>query len=85
MHIGATSRSGEVIVTLRFLGINPGTPDDGSPTIWLDDATGDLIIQSYKADEATLAECRQIGEIPGHETVIRLPPQMFQFLPTPDA
>ena len=69
-------------MALQFLGINPGTPDDGSPTMWLDDETGDLIIQSYRADDATLAECRRTGDIPGHETVIRLPPQMFQFFPT---
>jgi hypothetical protein len=68
-------------MTLRFLGINPNTPDDGSPTIWIEEETGDLIIQSYKVDEAVLAQCRQTGEIPGHETVIRLPSQMFQFLP----
>lgn len=68
-------------MTLRFLGINPNTPDDGSPTIWLEEETGDLIIQSYKVDEAVLAQCRQTGEIPSHETVIRLPPQMLQFLP----
>ncbi|GAA1037187.1 hypothetical protein GCM10009566_09670 [Streptomyces murinus] len=37
---------------LRFLGIIPNTPVDDSPTIWLDEDTGDLLIQSYKATEA---------------------------------
>ena len=68
-------------MTLRFLGINPGTPDDGSPTLWLDEETGDYVIQSYRADEATLAECRETGEIPDHETVIRWPAVMMQFFP----
>lgn len=78
----------EAVVTLRFLGIHSGSPDDGSPTIWLDDETADLVIQSYKADAATLEGCRVVGSIPGHssdvpdhETVIRLPASMLQFIP----
>lgn len=68
-------------MALRFLGINPGTPNDGSPTIWLDEETGDYIVQSYKVDDAVLEECRKTGDIPGHETVIRLPAVMMQFFP----
>jgi hypothetical protein len=73
------------------LGIFPNTPDDGSPTIWRDVDTGDLVIQSYRADEETLRQCREVGSIPGHstdvpehETVIRLPASMIQFLPQRD-
>jgi hypothetical protein len=77
-------------VSLKFLGIDPDSPDDGSPTIWLDEATGDLVIQSWKADDATLRECQEVGSVPGHttdvpahETVIRLPANMLQFIPRP--
>lgn len=77
-------------MSLRFLGIYPNTPDDGSPTIWLDEATGDLVIQSWKADAATLRECEAVGSVPGHttdvpdhEAVIRLPANMLQFIPRP--
>jgi hypothetical protein len=77
-------------MTLRFLGIWPNTPDDGSPTIWLDDATGDLVIQSWKADEATVREAQAVGSVPGHstgipehETMIRLPANMLRFIPRP--
>ena len=73
---------------LTFLGIDPGSPDDGSPTIWRDEESGDLVIQSYRADEETLRRCREVGSIPGHstdvpahETVIRLPARMLQFIP----
>ncbi len=73
---------------LRFLGIFPNTPDDNSPTIWLDDETGDLIIQSWTADQQTVKEAQQVGSIPGHgtnipphESMIRLPAVMRQFLP----
>lgn len=75
---------------LKFLGIWPNTPDDGSPTIWLDDTTGDLIIQSWRADEETLRQIRAVGSVPGHSTdvpdheaVIRLPANMLRFVPRP--
>lgn len=74
-------------MSLRFVGIDPESPQDGSPTIWMDEATGDLVIQSYKADPDTLAECQEVGSIPGHttdvpehETVIRLPARMIPFI-----
>jgi hypothetical protein len=77
---------------LEFLGIFPNTPDDGSPTVWRDVDTGDLVIQSYRADEETLRQCREVGSVPGHstavpehETVIRLPASMIQFLPGRDS
>ena len=77
---------------LRFLGIYPNTPNDGSPTIWIEEETGDLIIQSWKADAATVREIQKVGSVPGHttdvpehETVIRLPANMLQFIPRPEA
>ncbi|MFD9866753.1 hypothetical protein ACFXI8_17670 [Streptomyces niveus] len=79
-------------MTLKFLGIWPNTPDDGSPTIWLEERTGDLIIQSWKADEETIRQAQEAGSVPGHstgvpdhETVIRLPADMLQFIPRPDS
>lgn len=78
-------------MALKFLGIISNTPVDESPTIWQDDQTGDLIIQSYKADEDTIEQAREVGSIPGHstvvpphETVIRLPAEMLQYIPRPD-
>ncbi|MEV0438067.1 hypothetical protein AB0I84_16920 [Streptomyces spectabilis] len=77
---------------LRFLGIIPNTPDTDSPTIWLDEETGDLLIQSYAATEAEVKACREVGSIPGHSTevpdhevIIRLPKVMRQYLPGPDS
>lgn len=76
---------------LRFLGIIPNTPTDESPTIWLDEESGDLLIQSYKATEEEVRACQEIGSIPGHstnvpdhETIIRLPAVMLQYVPRPD-
>ncbi|MER7848823.1 hypothetical protein ABTZ03_33340 [Kitasatospora sp. NPDC096077] len=73
---------------LRFLGIIPNTPVDDSPTIWLDEDSGDLLIQSYTATEEEVKACQALGSIPGHstdvpdhETIIRLPAVMRRFLP----
>ncbi|WP_053203985.1 hypothetical protein [Jiangella muralis] len=75
-------------MALRFIAIDPTTSDDGSPTIWLDEDTGDLIIQSWTADQATVRDVQEVGSIPGHstdipahESVIRLPARMLPFIP----
>jgi hypothetical protein len=77
---------------LRFLGIIPNSPDTDSPTIWLDEDSGDLLIQSYRATEEEVKACQEIGSIPGHgtdvpdhETIIRLPKVMRQYLPPHDS
>jgi hypothetical protein len=62
-------------VTLRFLGKDPDSPVNGSPTLWDDGDT--YVMQGWKiTDPAALA---QIGGIPDHETVIRFPKRMMQF------
>ncbi|MGG7570345.1 hypothetical protein [Streptomyces sirii] len=73
---------------LRFLGIIPNTPDIDSPTVWQDQDSGDLLIQSYKATEEEVKACQKIGSIPGHSTdvpdheaIIRLPKIMLQYIP----
>lgn len=75
-------------MALRFLGINPDSPTDESPTVWIHEETGDLLIQSYKATEAEVLECKDAGSAPGHstdvpdhETIIRLPAVMLNYLP----
>ncbi len=76
---------------LRFLGIVPNTGKDDSPTVWMDEDSGDLLIQSYKATEEEVEACQEAGSIPGHgtavpahETIIRLPKVMIQYIPRPE-
>ncbi|UED83280.1 hypothetical protein [Streptomyces profundus] len=78
-------------MTLKFLGIIPNTPTDESPTIWLHEETGDLLIQSYKATDDEVKECQEVGSIPGHSTdvpereaIIRLPAVMLTYIPRPN-
>lgn len=62
-------------MTLRFLGTDPGSPNNGSPTLWDDGES--YVLQGWKiTDPAVLA---QIGNVPDHETVIRFPKRMMQF------
>ncbi|NDK29499.1 hypothetical protein FSY75_34735 [Streptomyces sp. TR1341] len=76
---------------LRFLGIIPNSPDTDSPTIWLDEDSGDLLIQSYRASEEEVKACKEVGSIPSHgtdvpdhEVILRLPKVMRQYLPALD-
>lgn len=60
---------------LRFLGKDPESGTNQSPTVWDDGET--YVIQGWRiTDAATLGE---IGDVPPHETVIRLPKRMMHF------
>ncbi len=68
-------------MTLRFIGVDPDSPTNGSPRVWVDSADGSIIVQGWKiTDEADLSEISAPGPIPGHETVLRLPARMAPFL-----
>jgi hypothetical protein len=68
-------------MALRFIGVDPNTPNTGSPTVWVDDADGSIVVQGWKiTDEATMADVRATGPVPDHETVLRLPARMAPFL-----
>ncbi|MFS4093960.1 hypothetical protein [Streptomyces sp. AF1A] len=63
-------------MTLHRLGKDPESPNNGSPTVYLDDETGNYILQGWRVtDPARLAEL----DIPDHETVIEFPRRMTQF------
>ena len=68
-------------MTLRLIGVDPNSPNTGSPTVWVDDVDGDIVVQGWRiADEETMAAIRATGPIPNHETVLRLPARMAPFL-----
>jgi hypothetical protein len=62
-------------MALQFLGKDPESEYNGSPTLW-DDGDSYVIQGSRITDPSTLA---QIGEVPAHETVLRFPKRMMQF------
>lgn len=71
---------------LQFIGIDPDTGKNGSPTAWVDVDNADIVIQSYTADQETRAECVKntapghTEGIPDHETVIRIPARLVPML-----
>jgi hypothetical protein len=65
-------------VSLRFLGKDPNSPVNDSPTVYYDETDDSYVLQGYRiADEAVLEQLA----IPPHETVIRFPRRMMQFFP----
>jgi hypothetical protein len=68
-------------MALRFIGVDPNTPNDGSPTVFVDEEDGSILIQGWTVtDEAVLDEVRAAGPLPGHESVVRVPARMAPFL-----
>ncbi|MGW3326264.1 hypothetical protein [Streptomyces virginiae] len=67
-------------MALRFIGIDPDSDTGQCPTVWVDEATADVVIQGWKADEALLAECLETGSIPDTEGVVRIPVRMVAML-----
>jgi hypothetical protein len=65
------------MAALRFVGKDPDSPNNGSPTVWLDEENGDFVIQGWRLDPDTLA---QVGDVPSHEVAVRLPARMAPFL-----
>lgn len=71
---------------LQYIGVDPNTGGGGSPTIWVDQGTSDLVLQGWRADDETESACAAT-EIPGHtpgipahETVIRIPARMVPLI-----
>ena len=68
-------------MALRFIGKDPESPNNGSPTVWVDEDDGSIVIQGWKiTDDSTISEITETGPIPDYETVVRLPARMAPFL-----
>jgi hypothetical protein len=67
---------GRTIVKIAFVGGNTG--QGGSPRIYRDEESGDIVVQGYLVeDPADLAQLK----IPAGETVVRVPVDLFNHLP----
>ncbi|MFB7258844.1 hypothetical protein [Streptomyces nojiriensis] len=67
-------------MTLRFIAKDPNSNGDNCPAVWVDEETQELVIQGWKIDGTTEAECLKVGSIPETETVVRIPARMTQIL-----
>ncbi|MQA82999.1 MAG: hypothetical protein GEV10_31865 [Streptosporangiales bacterium] len=64
-------------MALRFLCIDPTTANDNCPALFVDDETGDLIVQGWTdTDPLTLAEAAKVSSLAENETIVRLPARM---------
>ncbi|MCI3932596.1 hypothetical protein [Streptomyces sp. AN091965] len=67
-------------MALRFVGKDPESGDHGSPAVWVDEVTKDLVIQGWRADDRTTRASAQDVAILSHETVVRVPKRMVPLL-----
>jgi hypothetical protein len=74
-------------MTLRFVGIDPNTGGGGSPTVWVEEESADLVLQGEEAEVLLKAMVGGTAWVPGHavgipahETVIRIPARMVPIL-----
>jgi hypothetical protein len=65
-------------VTLQFLGKDPDSPVNDSPTVYYDRTDDSYVLQGYKITDLAVLAQMNIAE---HETVIRFPRRMMQFFP----
>ena len=69
--------SKEESMSLKFVGIDPETPSGSCPSVWVDEATGDLIFQGgEELDEANRTLINERSPILPHERIIRIPNRM---------
>ncbi|MEU0685620.1 hypothetical protein [Streptomyces uncialis] len=71
---------------LLFVGIDPATKEEKSPTVWVDQEKKELVFQGRKPDAELEAECAAF-EVPGHatgipddEAVVRIPASMVHMV-----
>ncbi len=65
---------------LWFVGKDPESDEHGSPAVWVDSETKDLLFQGARVDTATKRACTEDVAMPRHETVVRVPRHMIPLL-----
>jgi hypothetical protein len=64
-------------MALRFIGIDPETGGDHCPAVFIDEETGDFLLQGWTVtDPDTLAAIAGHSPIADNESVVRLPARM---------
>jgi hypothetical protein len=69
------------MMRLSFVGIDPGSPDNGCPAVFVDEDTGDLWFQGETVtDREALAQVARHSPLGPAEAVVRLPAVMKAFI-----
>ena len=63
---------------IQFLGKDPKSPDDGSPTLYATDRTDreTFLVQGWKVTDSTARA--ELGSIPGHEDIVEVPVEILE-------
>ena len=86
LHTRAHIQCRRLPMPLLFIGIDPNTEDEQSPTLWVDEEKRELVLQGWKPSPELEAECAAFEVsghargIPGNEAVIRIPARMVHML-----
>jgi hypothetical protein len=68
-------------MALRFIGIDPETGGDNCPAVFIDEETGDFLLQGWTVtDPDVLATIARRSPIADNESVVRLPARMRAIL-----
>ncbi|MQA83021.1 MAG: hypothetical protein GEV10_31985 [Streptosporangiales bacterium] len=66
---------------IRFLCKNPDSKVENCPAVFVDDETGDLLIQGWiETDPATLATAAEHSPLAENEMIVRLPASMRELI-----
>jgi hypothetical protein len=66
-----------ITVALEFYGKDDTSKNQGSPAVFIDRATGDLVFQGWtEADAVVLAEISSYSRTAGNESSVRMPARM---------
>lgn len=62
---------------VRFLGKDPASEPDGSPTLFATDRTdrATYIVQGWKVRDAQVRQ--EVGEVPEHEDIVEVPEEVM--------
>ncbi|MFI9723954.1 hypothetical protein ACIHFE_30625 [Streptomyces sp. NPDC052396] len=69
------------------MGIDPDTPNGGSPQVWLETEKAEILVQGWRPDDETYTKISETEWVPGHpigvpdhEAVVRIPVRMIPIL-----
>ncbi|MEV0117576.1 hypothetical protein AB0H77_30785 [Streptomyces sp. NPDC050844] len=71
-------------MAVEFVGIDPDTDRDHCPTVWANVEAQELLLQGWKPDSATQAECEGSSPanapVPDSEAIVRIPARMIPMI-----
>ncbi|MEU7239937.1 hypothetical protein [Streptomyces sparsogenes] len=71
-------------MAVEFVGIDPDTDRDHCPTVWADREAQEILLQGWKPDARTQAQCQGTspanGPVPDGEAIVRIPARMIPMI-----